>query len=854
MKTLYSKLKTKVALAGTALLLTTSAIAQTDVLVCGAASPQSWLDDVQTKLIATGAFNSVATYNLYLTGTPTLAYLQGFDAVLVYTDYGPMDPVTFGNNLAQYIDGGGGVVNCTFSNASVLITGNFNTTTYQVIVPNNGQNSSPQLTLGAILDPCSPIMTGITSFDGGSSSYRSSSSTLAPGASFVANWSNGEWLVAKKENVGPANARRADLNFYPPSSTVRSDFWDAATQGGQLMANALLWVAGVTSASAPPATPGAVTGLGTICEGTSTTYSISSVSGATGYTWTVPAGSTISGGQGTTTITVVAGNTSGNVTVTADNTCGSSAPSTFALTINPMPTVSSTASPGTTVCDGTSVTLSGTGATSYTWTGGISDGVAFTATATTTYTVTGTDGNGCMNTATTTVTVNPLPTIGSTASPATTVCENTSVTLSGTGASSYTWTGVITDGVAFTATTTTTYTVTGTDANGCINTATETITVNPLPTVSSTASSTSICAGDSVILSGSGASTYSWTSSVVDGVAFAPSVTDTYTVTGTDANGCENSSSITVTVNALPVVSLGADVTQCGGTVMLDAQNAGSTYLWSDSAVTQVITVGMSGTYYVDVTDTNGCSSADTVMVTILDVPVVTFGGDIEQCGGTVLLDAQNAGSTYLWSDSTTAQTLTVTTSGTYYVTVTNSSNCTSSDTIDVTINTPPTVAGTASASSACADDANVTLTGTPAGGTWSGPGVSGSSFDPSVAGTGTHTVSYIFTDPNGCSDTATVTISVSPCVGVAEQTLDGNVNVFPNPNNGTFTLAIGAAAGDMTVEVVDLSGRQVYVSVEQNVQAGFTKQLSLDNAAAGIYLLRVTSGGQQYVQKISVQ
>ena len=99
-----------------------------------------------------------------------------------------------------------------------------------------------------------------------------------------------------------------------------------------------------------------------------------------------------------------------------------------------------------------------------------------------------------------TVTVNPLPTLGITAS-ASTVCNGTSVTLSGSGASSYSWSGGITNGVAFVPSATTTYTVTGTDANGCVNTASKTITVNALPVVIVSTATPSICVGSSATIS-----------------------------------------------------------------------------------------------------------------------------------------------------------------------------------------------------------------------------------------------------------------------------------------------------------------------------------------------------------------
>lgn len=607
----------------------------------------------------------------------------------------------------------------------------------------------------------------------------------------------------------------------------------------------------VVSTTTPPSSPVSITGSTTFCEGTSSTFSTGTVAGATSYTWSVPAGSVINSGQGTTSISVTFGPSSGNVSVTADNSCGSSAPTNLALTINAAPPVvaNSTASA---LCTGGSVTLTGSGATSYSWSGGVTDGIAFVPTITDTYTVTGTDGNGCTNTAITTVTVNSLPTVTANTS-ANTVCEGTNVTLTGGGASTYSWTGGVTDGVPFAATVTDTYTVTGTDGNGCTNTAMVSVTVNPLPAVAANSTANAICIGDSVVLTGSGAISYTWTGGANDGVAFAPTATDTYTVTGTDANGCTNVASSTVTVNALPVVSLGPDSTQCGGSITLDAMNTGATYMWNDSTTAQTNNVTSSGIYAVVVTDTNGCVSTDSVNVTINAVPVINFGADTSLCGGTLTLDAQNAGSTYMWNDSTTAQTMVVSSNGTYYVDVTSADGCAGTDTIMVTINTPPTVNGTASSGSVCADDANVTLTGTPSGGAWSGPGVTGNAFDPSV-GAGSYQPTYTYTDTNGCSGTAQVSIAVSACVGIQEQAATGGFFVYPNPNTGTFSLAIANDAESMQIEITDAEGRVVYAANENAVSAGSVYQVSMENLSNGIYFMRVTTPDNMQMIRVAVQ
>ena len=542
-------------------------------------------------------------------------------------------------------------------------------------------------------------------------------------------------------------------------------------------------IATITYTSSVPPTPGVITGSSSVCANATGNYSIVSIPGATTYTWTVPTGSTINSGQGTTSINLTAGNTSGNISVTVTVPCGTSSPSTFVLTIIPAPTVTATSSSAS-VCIGGSVILTGGGASTYNWDNNVINAVSFVPTATTTYMVTGTDANGCVNTATTTVTVNPLPVVTANSSSAS-VCTGGSVILTGGGASTYTWNNNVIDAISFVPTATTTYMVTGTDANGCVNTATTTVTVNPLPVVTAASSAATLCSGGSVTLTGGGASTYIWDNNVIDAVSFVPTATTTYMVTGTDANGCMNTAIITVTVNPLPIVSLGPNIIQCGGTAMLNAGNMGSTYMWSNASTTQTITVSASGTYIVVVTNINGCTGSDTALVTINSIPAVT-----------------------------------------------------------------------ASASSVvvCVDDATVSLTGTPTGGVWSGPGVTGSTLSPTSAGVGLHTAIYSYTDGNGCEGITSVNVQVNACVGLAENILANGVSVYPNPNNGSFTLGVNANVAELTIKITDMQGRVVYASVDKNVNAGFVKQISLDTQSSGMYLMHIIANGEQQTKKISVQ
>ena len=204
--------------------------------------------------------------------------------------------------------------------------------------------------------------------------------------------------------------------------------------------------------------------------------------------------------------------------VEAISSCSSATSNAVTVTVNPLPIVTVTSTPSSgAVCIGDNATLNGSGASSYTWSGGITNGTAFAPTTTTTYTVTGTDGNGCVNTATKSITVNALPTVTATSTPSSgAVCIGDNATLNGSGASSYTWSGGITNGTAFAPTTTTSYTVTGPDANGCVNTAAKSITVNALPTAAAIiASDNKVMEGSTLNLTaaasgGTAAYTYTW--------------------------------------------------------------------------------------------------------------------------------------------------------------------------------------------------------------------------------------------------------------------------------------------------------------------------------------------------------
>ena len=479
----------------------------------------------------------------------------------------------------------------------------------------------------------------------------------------------------------------------------------------------------------------------TVCAGTAVTLN---GSGAQSYTWN----NNVQDG-----VAFTPNNTQTyTVTGTAANGCTNTAQ--VQVAVNALPTVS--AGQNQTVCAGTSVTLSGSGAASYTWNNGVTNAVAFTPNATTTYTVTGTDANGCTNTAQVQVAVNALPTVSAGQNQA--VCIGNTVTLSGSGAQSYTWNNNVQDGVAFTPSTTQSYTVTGTDANGCTNTAQVQVAVNALPTVSA-GQSQAVCTGTSVTLSGSGANTYTWNNNVQDGVAFTPSTTQSYTVTGTDANGCTNTALVTVTVNALPTVGAGQNQTVCAGTAVTLNGSGANTYTWNNNVQNAVAFIpNATTTYTVTGTDANGCTNTAQVQVAVNALPTVSAGQNQAVCAGTSVTLSGSGASTYTWNNNVQdGVAFTPSTTQSYAVIGTDANGCTNTAQVTVTVNALPTVSGGQN-QAVCAGN-TVTLSGSGAQSyTWNNNVQNGVAFTPNT----TQSYTVTGTDVNGCTNTAQVTVTVN--------------------------------------------------------------------------------------------
>jgi Zn-dependent metalloprotease len=289
----------------------------------------------------------------------------------------------------------------------------------------------------------------------------------------------------------------------------------------------------------PSTTASASTSI--ICEGTSTTLT---ASGAVSYTWQPGA---LSGAS-----VIVSPTTTTTYTVTGTSALGCTKTATVTITVNPLPVITGSANPGI-VCPGSPVTLTGTTAgVTWNWQPGNLNGspVVVNPVAQTTYTVTATSAAGCTKTQTFVILMHPTPTASTTVSPSATICSGQTATITATGGVSYLWQPGNTTGNTRVVSTSGTYTVTVTNTQGCTATATRVITVNALPSVGTTISNATICAGSSTTITGTGALTYVWQPGSLSGtsITVSPATTTTYTVTGTNANGCTNTSTRLVTV------------------------------------------------------------------------------------------------------------------------------------------------------------------------------------------------------------------------------------------------------------------------------------------------------------------
>jgi len=616
----------------------------------------------------------------------------------------------------------------------------------------------------------------------------------------------------------------------------------------------------ITAAVTVNATPTLALTGGTICSGQSIVLTNTGTA-ASGYTWSPSGGST-----GSATVSPTSNTT---YTLTgANGTCTTS--TTAAVTVNATPTLAVT---GGSICSGQSIVLTNTGssASGYTWSpsGGSAGSATVSPSGNTTYTLTGANGT-CTASTTAAVNVSPTPTIALASSAGATICSGTSTTLTASGATNYTWSpnagGGSTNPVVVSPGTSDTYTVTG-ESSGCTSTQVITVNVTPTPTVAAVASTGTLCAGQSTVLTASGAGTYTWMPGSVASstISVTPGSTTIYTVTG-ENSGCTSTQTVAVNVNALPNVAIGAAPSSLctGQTTTLTASGATS-YTWSANAgggTTNPVSVSPSATdtYTVTGTDNNGCINQGTITVNMGSSAVITITptSNTVCAGGSITLTGGGA-TNYTWSPGgQTTSTITVTPSGsTTYTLDGNSGGCVGTETIALGVVANPTVATSASSATLCSG-ASATITGSGATNyTWMPGGATTNTISVTPGSTATYTVTG---ETGGCTDTDVITINVTTTPTVTAAAASGTICagqsvVLTGGGAGTYTwMPGGMTTGSATVSpssntTYTLTGANGACTATETVAVNVTALPSItasssSNALCGGQSAVLTAGG----------
>jgi gliding motility-associated-like protein len=526
------------------------------------------------------------------------------------------------------------------------------------------------------------------------------------------------------------------------------------------------------------------------CNGQSSNLSANPNSGFSPYSYLWSNNDTL---QQTTVVPTA--NTNYSIQVT--DACGIVAVDTMPITVYQRPTISASSLP-THVCLGDTSNLKVSGALTYLWNNGSSlssttgDSIFAWPNTTTTYTVIGTDNHGCRDTTQTSLLIDALPNIQSTPIQ-TAICINDSTDLTVSGGISYIWSpsASLSSSTASTVTAkptiTTDYIVVGTASNGCKNSDTSTVVVNPLPNISVSPANPEMCEGGSKTLTAAGGNTYLWSpatglsSTTSASVIANPNNTITYIVKGTDVNTCENTDTVTLTVHQNPTITVNpvsANICEDNSTVI--TASGANTYVWSPStglssttgaSVTAAPIVGI--TYTVVGTDNHGCTNNATSNISVSPKPIIVAVDTLICQGDSTLLNATAAmvGSTYLWSNGSTSQSIYAKpiNTTTYYVTATDGTGCAGVDSIIIYVSLPPTLTFNPDNPSICIGESEtVTVSGantyswTPLTNN-SSPNSATTTLSPSV------TTMYYVTGVStiGCINTDSTLITVNPLPNV---------------------------------------------------------------------------------------
>ena len=309
------------------------------------------------------------------------------------------------------------------------------------------------------------------------------------------------------------------------------------------------------------------------------------------------------------------------------------------------------------------------------------------------------------------------------------------------------------------------------------------------PTIVANMQTATVCPGDFLTLNGSGGLTYTWNNAVVNDMPFVPaptsyvSATQTYVVNGFDIDGCANQDTVVVTVLPQPILIAGVDQTVCEGTpIILNASTTTASptpvtsFVWNNNILNNAQYVPtVSGPITVTANGANGCTTQDSVQISVLALPIVNAGVDQTICVGTGATLSASGAVSYVWNNNVSqGVTFYPTASQIYTVTGIGANGCTNLDQIQVNVATGPSVTVSA-AQTVCANDAATfsAVSQNSLGGFWATSG--NGTITPSISSAA---ITYL----PAANDPAVVTLSyvaTNACGNTADSTI---VNVLPIP------------------------------------------------------------------------
>lgn len=625
--------------------------------------------------------------------------------------------------------------------------------------------------------------------------------------------------------------------------------------------------------------------LKTICAAANTTFEVTAsnavsyqwqVSTNGGTTWTAITNAGVYSNATTQTLTITGALTSMNsyrYRCITTNTCGTTNSNNAVLTVNAIPTITST-TPGNRCGTGTVALQAAASAGTLSWftvaTGGtaVGTGTSFTTpsiSANTTYYVEST--NGTCKSVRTAVLASIGQNIALVSSPTnTTICVGGSVTLTASNSSSYSWSsGQTSSAITVSPTATTTYTVTG-GFPACTNTASVTVTVTPTPAITSTTPATLCGSGSATLQASASSGTLSWFASATGGSAIGtgtsfttPAITSTTTYYVSSSNG--NCTSARTAV----VATVGQDITLvsspsypaiCSGeNVILTASNS-SSYNWSTGQTVSTISVAPTSTTTYTVTGgSSGCVNTASITVVVTPSPTILSTVSGIRCGaGTLPLQATASAGILSWfttptggsaigsGNSFTTPSISATT--TYYVEANNGDCFSVRSPVIATVNENIAITSNPINPVICAGQSIELYAANGSSYSWSN-GQAGISIVVSP----TQTTTYTVTGTSSCANSASITVTVDPCLGVDENESDKTISIYPNPSNSFVTIEGENLSNFQHVELRDVTGRLIFVEKV----SGSTMKFDVSNLADGNYIVHIFGTSKTTTRKIQV-